>query len=142
MRWLEPPWELVRTDGTTAIVRVKSNAMIHAGPEVGVPKYELVVTVEPGTVSARVQAEIEAAAARDEEVVAGPRAVEADRGTVIGQEVLTLGSYGPYERHGRYAFFPVDASRVVRLAFEATPSLDTAEVDAMIAEFSIGSDGP
>ncbi len=142
LRYLDPPWELVRAEGTSALVRVRSNAMIYAGPEAGPPKYDLAVTVEAGSVGARIAAEQTAARLRGETVVDGPRRVAADGGRVEGQEILTLGSFGPLARYGRYAFFPVDDGRVVRLAFEATPMLETPEVDAMIDQLGIGASAP
>lgn len=140
LRYLSPPWQLVRAEGTTAFVRVLSNSMIYAD-DAGLTKYELAVTVEPGTVAARIAAERDAAQARGEVIFEGPRAVLGDAGRAEGQELLTRRSAGPLIRNARYVFFPVDAARVVRLGFEATPSLDTAEVDAMIDAFGVGPEG-
>ena len=140
LRYLAPPWELVRGEGTRALVRIPSNSMIFAD-DAGITKYELAVSVEPGTIAARMAAERSAVQARGEEVVDGPRPITGDAGRAEGQELLTRGSVGPITRNGRYVFFQVDAARVVRLAFEATPSVDTPEVDAMIDAFGVGPEG-
>lgn len=141
LRYLAPPWELVRGDGTSALVRIPSNSMIFAD-DAGFTKYELAVTVEPGTVASRITAERGAAQARGEVIVEGPREVTGDAGRALGQELLTRGSVGPFTRNARYVFFQLDPARVVRLAFEATPSLDTPEVDAMLGAFGVGVEGP
>ena len=54
-----------------------------------------------------------------------------------GLELLTRRS-DPIERYFRVVVAAVDGGRLVRLAFAATPPLDTAEVDAMIAQVEIG----
>jgi hypothetical protein len=141
LRYLDPPWQLVRSDGTSALVRIPSNSMIFAD-DAGLTKYELAVTVEPGTIASRITAERGAAQARGELVVEGPREVLGDGGRAVGQELLTHGNVGPIARNARYVFFQVDAARVVRLAFEATPALDTPEVAAMIDAFGVGVEGP
>ena len=143
VRYLEPPWELVSTSGTTAFLRIQSNAMAIAGIEGGAGKYELTVTVERGDPVTRANDELRAARGRGEEILGdGVRTVETDEG-VVGAEVLSRGidplTMSP--RHRRIAFLPVDAARVVRLDFDATPELDTAEVDAMIAAIGIGAGG-
>jgi hypothetical protein len=140
LRYLEPPWQLVRSDGTSALVRIPSNSMIFAD-DAGLTKYELAVSVEPGTIASHLAAERSAAQLRGEEIVEGPREVTGDAGRAVGQELLTRGSVGPITRNGRYVFFQVDAARVVRLAFEATPPVDTPEVDAMIDAFGVGLEG-
>lgn len=76
------------------------------------------------------------AAARGEEVSAGPRVVSLADG-VVGREILTQRS-DPIPRSFRIVVAPVSGGRVLRLAFGATPSLDTAEIDAMIAQVEIG----
>ena len=141
LRYLEPPWQLVRADGTSALVRIPSNSMIFAD-DAGFTKYELAVTVEPGTIASRIAAERGAAQARGEVIVEGPREVTGDAGRALGQELLTRGSVGPITRNARYVVFQLDPARVVRLAFEATPSLDTPEVDAMLGAFGVGVEGP
>ena len=136
VRYLEPPWELVSSAGTTVFLRIQSNAMSVGGFEGGPGKYELVATVEPGTPAARIASERVAAVSRGELPLEGPRAVTTDA-DIVGQELLTQGD-DAIERHFRYVYLPLDASRVLRLAFEATPSLDTSEVDAMIRLVSVG----
>ncbi len=137
VRYLEPPWELLRSDGTTVALHIRSNAMIFGGVETGAAKFELTVTVESGTVESRIAAEQTALAGRGETLLEGPRAIRTSEGT-DGQELLSrIESARTGERYFRYVYFPVDV-RVVRLAFEATPSLDTAEVDAMITATGIG----
>jgi hypothetical protein len=136
VRYLSPPWELARSDGTTAHLRIRSNLMNTAGVEAGPGKYELLVTVEPGTVTDRIAAEQGAAMARGERTLEAPHSITTAR-DLDGQEFSTTVD-PPMERQHRYVFFPLDASRVVRLGFDATPNLDTAEVDSMIDAFEIG----
>ena len=139
LRYLEPPWELVSASGTTTFLRIQSNAMSVAGVEGGPGKYELTVSVEPGVPLRRAADELRAARGRGEEILGdGVRNVTTDEG-VVGAELLTRESMVYALGHRRTVFFPLDGSRVVRLGFEATPALDTAEVDAMIAAFGIGS---
>lgn len=134
VRFLNPPWELVSVEGTTTFVRIQSNAMMR-GLEGGLGKYELTATLEPGTPDARIAAEAASAPSRGETVIAGPRSVENDDG-VLGQELIAYETE-PFERYYRYVYFPL-AGQVVRLAFEATPSLDNRETDAMIGHVGIG----
>ncbi len=141
LRYLEPPWELVDGDGTSAHVRIASSSMIFGGIDGGAGKFDLFATVESGTVEANVAAEVRAASARGEELVEGPREVEAEGG-VVGREILTRGMADVIQRHGRYAFFAIPDGRVLRLAFDATPPVDTPEVDAMIAALGVGPEGP
>ena len=135
--YLEPPWELVSASGTSALLRIPSNLMLATGLDAGEGKYDLSVTVEPGAAEARIEQELRMAAARGEEVSAGPRVVSL-AGGVVGREILTQRS-DPIPRSFRIVVAPVSGGRVLRLAFGATPSLDTAEIDAMIAQVEIGS---
>jgi hypothetical protein len=136
LRFLSPPWYLVRGDGTTTALRIDSNRNVFGGIEGGAGKYELVATVEPGTPASRAAEEASQAVLRGEIVQSGPREVTNDDGDA-GQEVLTS-TVLPEERHYRYVYFPLDPARVVRLAFSATPNLESAEADAMIAAIEIG----
>lgn len=141
LRYLEPPWELVRGDGTTAHLRIASSTMIFGGIDGGAGKYDLLATVEGGSVEASVTAELAAASRRGEEVVEPPRDVGA-QGGAVGREIVTRGTIDELDRNRRYAFFAVPGGRVLRLFFDATPAVDTPEVDAMIAALGVGSEGP
>jgi hypothetical protein len=134
--YLRPPWELVSSEGTTSFLRIRSNRMVYGGIESGPGKYDLLVTVEPGTPASRVADEMRLAASRGETITAGPRSVTTNE-LVMGQELLTSVTL-PEPQYFRYVYLPLDASRVVRLAFEATPNLESAEADAMIRMVGIG----
>jgi hypothetical protein len=136
LRYLEPPWELVMLEGTTAFLRIPSSRMTFGGVEGGPGKYELTATVERGAPATRIEAEERAALGRGETVIAGPRTLQT-RDTVVGVELLTTVP-GVDLLHRRIVFLPVDAASVLRLAFVATPELDTPEVDAMIATVGVG----
>ena len=138
LRYLDPPWELLSLEGTTARLRIPSNRMILGGVEGGPGKYELTATVERGAPATRVEAEQRAAAGRGETVLAGPRTLQTREG-VVGVELLTSVP-GLDALNRRIVFFPVDGASVLRLSFEATPSLDTPEVDAMIATVGVGAE--
>lgn len=140
LRYLEPPWEAVEQRGTTAVLRIPSNAML-AGVEAGAPKFELVATVEPGQPAARAAEELRRARERGLEVLGdGIGAVETSEGA-SGAEVSTRELTRTGFLHRRTVYLPIDGARVLRLAFEATPSLETPEVDAMIAAVGIGPEG-
>jgi len=134
--YLEPPWGLVDASGTSAFLRIESTLMATAGLDAGEGKFELNVTVEPGAPTERIERELASARARGEAILFGPRAVTLADGA-SGLELLTRRS-DPIERYFRVVVAAVDGGRVVRLAFAATPPLDTAEVDAMIAQVEIG----
>ncbi|HJL19154.1 MAG TPA: hypothetical protein RMH99_26050 [Sandaracinaceae bacterium LLY-WYZ-13_1] len=140
VRYLEPPWELVEGRGTTAILRIPSNAMTVGGAEGGPPKFELVVTVEAGEPETQAAADLRAARRSGAEILSdGVRVVSTVDG-VVGAETSTRDFDVRGERHARIAYFPLDRGRVVRMAFEATPPLDTAEVDAMIGQLGVGTE--
>jgi hypothetical protein len=109
--------------------------MMFGGFDAALPKYDLLVTVEAGSVDVRLDSDLSAAIADGETIVAGPRNIWTSDG-VGGREFLTSFGSGS-ERQHRFVYFPIDG-RVVRLAFEATPSLDTMELDEMIALTEIG----
>lgn len=140
LRYLEPPWELVSVSGTTISLRIQSNSMAIAGIEGGPAKYEVTATVEPGDPSTRANDELRVARGRGEEILGdGVRTVLTVDG-VRGAEVLSRSAVALVDRHRRTVFLPIDAARVLRLGFEATPELDTPEVDAMIAAVGIGAE--
>ncbi|HEY8432028.1 MAG TPA: hypothetical protein VIL20_26810 [Sandaracinaceae bacterium] len=140
LHYLEPPWELVEAEGTRVFLRIRSNAMVFAGLDGGPAKYELLATVEPGTPESRASAEASAAVARGETVTGGPREIEA--AGAVGRELLTQARVAVLDRNRRYVFLPLAGARVLRLAFDATPRLDTPEVDAMIDAVELGTEEP
>lgn len=138
LRYLEPPWELVSQRGTTVELRIPSNAMALAGIEAGPAKFELVASAEPGRPELRATDELRQARARGEEILGGAvREIETREG-VRGSDLSTRHETAWGTRHRRIVYLPVDRDRVLRLAFEATPALDSREVDAMIAIVGIG----
>lgn len=136
LRYLEPPWELVDAEGTDVFLRISSNSMIFGGFDGGPGKYELHASVVTGTIDSSIAAEMRAAVARGETIMGAPRDIE-DGGVVVGRELFSAGMVDIFYLNHRYVFFALSGGRVLRLAFDATPSLDTPEVDAMIAAVEV-----
>jgi len=141
IRYLEPPWRLLMSETTTATFQIDPS---FARVDAGVPaKYLLVTTVEPGTARARADEDVAMAGPRREMVIVPPRAVTTDSGDT-GFEVLTHTMVVPeYPRNLRYV--TLDSTRggnVVRLVFQANPSVDDPEVDAMIRAADVAPGTP
>jgi len=136
VHYLQPPWELAE-DGPAPLFRIRSNAENAGAVDGGPGKYELRVSAVSGAVPALMDAEVRAAAGGGRTIREGPRAVSTSEG-VRGLELITFEPTIPIERYRRTALLPLPSGLTLRLAFEATPDLDTPEVDAMIAETEIG----
>ena len=97
------------------------------------------VTTVGGALPALMDAEVRAARAAGRTILEGyPPEIGTLEG-VRGPQLLTFEPTLPIERYRRIVLFPLVSGRVLRLAFEATPDLDTPEVDAMIAQVGIGA---
>ncbi len=130
LRYLSPPWKLQRTDGDTTEVVVDAPGVPFLSLDAGAPlKYDLVATVQPGNARSVARQDTAAALSRGEVVATEATVVQTDSGAT-GLEVLTTVS-SPVPRN--FLYVSLDSARgVVHLAFEATPSLDEAEVSAMV----------
>ena len=138
IRYLRPPWEISEAEGDSLFLRIQSNANLAGGVDGGPGKFELRATVDSGDIETLVGAEERRLRRLPAEIRDGPRDVSTLEG-VEGREVIAFENGDPYERFHRVAFFPLSGRRVLRLAFEATPNLETPEVDAMIAQVGIGA---
>ena len=136
-RYLDPPWYVLREEGTTLVLKIDPTAL---PGDAGVPaKYLLTVTVESGSARARADADAASAPSRSEMLVTGVSPIETDSGD-DGFDVLTtrLGD----GRRFRYVSLALDASRVVRLVFEANPPLDEPGIDSMVRSFDVAPGRP
>ena len=129
VHFAQPPWELVESSGDSVFLRVKSNAMQVTGLE-GPGKYELRVALVAGDATMSADAARRDFAARGYVIDEPGRVVISDTGEQ-GVEVLATAE-SPVLRRYRSVRFAHSAGRVLQLDFEATPRLDTAEVDAMV----------
>jgi hypothetical protein len=131
VRFLDPPWELVDAEGPPILFRIASNAARVGGFDAAVlPRYELRISVEPGTPEERARRDGRRAAARDEDVLVEPREVLTRSGD-RGQEVITRSRSAVDRRYFRFVYLS-HPEGVLRLYFEGVPDLDEPEVDVMI----------
>lgn len=137
IRYLDPPWELVDEGVDFSFFRIQSNANLVGRLDGGPGKYELRVTTQRGDVPALMEAEVRAAISSGATIREGPRTASTLDGA-RGQELLTFELTLPIERHRRIVLFSLGSGRVLRLGFEATPDLDTPQVDAMIDQVGVG----
>jgi hypothetical protein len=133
VRYLRPPWQPGPTSGSSASFFVQSDGM--ARYDAGLPKYLLLVTVEPGDAASRAMAEMSAALSRGETLEVAPRLITT-REAVNGWELVTRRSTSSFERNFRYVYLP-SGSSVVRLYFDASAPIATREIEAMIQSVDV-----
>ena len=138
VRYLDPPWSLVEETREGAFFQIESNLMNFAGLDGGTGKYDLRTSRVRGPMANAMAAETRAASTTEgRSIVAGPRPITTLEG-VAGQELLTFDVPDPFERYRRVVLLPLPSGQLLRLEFEATPDLDTAEGGAMIQRVGIG----
>ncbi|MGE0788705.1 MAG: hypothetical protein AB7S26_23740 [Sandaracinaceae bacterium] len=141
VRYLSPPWEFAGEMPNGVRFRVRSNAMIHGMTDAGPAKYDLTVTLETGTPSARIAGDVAEANANARDIVVPPREVMTRDG-IVGMEMISFTSSAVFDRYRRVVYFPLGDARVLRYAFVATPDLGTPEVDAMVSLQVVRPAGP
>lgn len=141
VRYLDPPWEIARELDEGVMLRIQSNAMSVAGVEGGPGKFELSVTPEPGIPPTRANAERASYAAMGHVIVAEPRMITTQQG-VTGIEFVTRRQDERLTINHRVVYLPLDTGRVLRLEFQSTPAVDSAEVTEMIRLVGIGPEEP
>jgi len=142
IRYLSPPWDLVTgAEGGDVLFRIANTAASFVDIDGAIrPKYELHVTVERGANSLmRARADQRSARSRGEEVLVAPRELNTAAGD-SGWELLTQQMSG--DRRNRRTVYLDHPEGVVRLWFDAVPSLEEAEVDAMVRATEITAGRP
>lgn len=125
-----PPWEVVSENGDELFLRIRSNAMVMLGIDTGPGKFELRVATGPGDATSSADAARRDFASRGFTIDEPGRVVVADTAEQ-GVEVLAT-TETPVLRRFRAVRFPLGTGRVLQLDFEATPPLDTPEIDTMV----------
>lgn len=131
LRYLEPPWEVIESEGTRVRLRVKNNAESFGDMDSTIAsKYALVVDVVPRGPLRSAESARDAARRRGEEIVEPVRGLTTRSGAE-GFEVITRQTSGERLFH-RYSFVGRPGGGSVSLSYEAVPSLDEREVHEMV----------
>ncbi len=129
-----PPWQLWRHSGASVWLAIpRAGASLEEADRGIDPKYVLQVRPERAAPEAAARREAGAARARGEDLVAPPAPYESPAGGPSGWQLLTRSPTEPARNH-RYVFLArARRGGSLSLRFDAFPSLQEPEVDAMIA---------
>lgn len=131
LRYLDPPWEVIESEGTRVRMRVKNNAESFGGIDSSVAsKYDLVVDVVARDPMRGAEGARATARGLGEEILEPVRPLTTRSGAQ-GFEVITRQTTGEHLYH-RYSFVGRPGGGSVSLSFQAVPTLDEAEVDEMV----------
>ncbi|MBX3271282.1 MAG: HEAT repeat domain-containing protein [Sandaracinaceae bacterium] len=138
VRYLAPPWRVVREDLVGAHLSIESTAMATGTIEGGPGKFDLTTARMGRAIEDEMDREVRASRAmRGRTILDGPRTITTREG-VDGLELLTFDEPDPFERYRRVVLFPLGGGQSLRLDFEASPDLDSREVTEMIRYVGIG----
>lgn len=141
LRYLDPPWEVVDSDGATARLEVANNSERFAGRDSSLPaKYELTIGLEGGRAGMLARREVARARDRGEEIVLEPSPIETRSGDT-GFEVVTRETSGQFLNR-RFVWIDRPGGGTVHLAFVTVPDPQEAEVDAMIESVDVDPEAP
>lgn len=134
VQYLNPPWRREASTDTSVTLKVPNNAERFA-PDAAMlipAKYSLVVDVGGSTAKARIEHAEQQLTSSGDTIVVPPRQVTTDYGDA-GWELLSdyVGIVGP--EHRRIVFLDRAGGGTVSLRFDATPELDDAQIDVMVA---------
>lgn len=141
LRYLDPPWEVSASDGSTGRLVVENNASRFGDLDSSLaPKFELTVTLVSGG-SARLAAAAAASApARGEEVLVAPTPFTT-RSEDVGVELVTRELRGEL-RYRRLLWIDRPGGATVQLQVLSVPEIRDPEVDAMLASVDVDPEGP
>ncbi len=138
IRYLSPPWYIVDEEPDGARFQIESTIMSTGRIDGGQGKYELRTSRVPRAMTDEMDREVRASrGVAGRTIEDGPRSITT-REEVEGLELLTFDAPDPYERYRRVVLFPLGPGQTLRLDFDATPDLDTAEVTEMIRHVGVG----
>lgn len=141
VEYLDPPWELIDSDGSTVRLEVPNNSSRLGSRDASLAaKYELTITLSGGRADARVSREVSRARARGEDILLDPSPVETRSGDE-GFEIVTRET-APQFLFRRLVWIDRPGGGTVHLAFATVPHPQEAEVDAMIESVDVDPGAP
>ncbi|MBK8170836.1 MAG: hypothetical protein IPK60_10910 [Sandaracinaceae bacterium] len=137
LRYLSPPWQVDSEDASGIVLEIPAPHVAEASLDAALlpAKYNLSITFTSGTARDQVELDAEIAAIDMETILVAPRAVLTDSGDAGWEMLSERTNLNP--RTFRRVSFDGPGGVVIHMVFEASASLDTVEVDRMIAAFDV-----